>query len=115
MPKCSEVANALRNLAERLDAEPDAEIPEPNVWWYLHGKSDLPAFKTMARLMPRPISKSIDDPSSSMPYLILGHVTPHIRIDTRIPQAVTCTLVEPAKPAVYECDPILSQEEMEAL
>jgi hypothetical protein len=43
--------------------------------------------------------------------LKLEYSSKFMDVYTSIPQSFTCTLIEPAKKAVYRCDPILSESE----
>jgi hypothetical protein len=109
------VAVELRKLADCLDKDSDSELGRVNVWAIYHafsGKADKDKehFLSFARMMPRPITKS-----KSGSELVLEYRNGDFSIDCRIPQSVMCELVEPAKPAVYKCHPILSDEEDAAL
>jgi hypothetical protein len=111
MPKAHEIATELRKLADALDAQPEVELNRPFVSWHHYVANEKDMFTALAKLMPRPIKKSITGEGGSMPRIDLTYQTSAITIYTQIPQSATCELVEPAKPAVYRCDPILSQLE----
>lgn len=111
MPKAHEVATELRKLADSLDKNPEASIQAPMVAFYHHLKSEKDAFLSVCRILPRPLVKSLAQYGSGDPDIQIKYVTDAISIKASIPQSLTCTMVEPAKPAVYHCDPILSAEE----
>lgn len=89
---------------------PNRESPLPRFQFWHHSGSDKPAFLALAQMMPRPFAKKVREYSSGND-IELNHTTENIRICVVIPQSLTCTLIEPARPAVYECDPILSMAE----
>ena len=106
--RASEVATALRALADRLDTHPDLLIGTPRIWFYFHAKE---TFTNMVRLMPRPLKKTIFMPESQWPDLLVDFRSKPLDITATIPKSLSCTLIEPARPAVYRCDPVLSPEE----
>jgi hypothetical protein len=105
--KAGLVAIELRKLADALDVQPDAEIITP--WIMFHGY-EKDEFLATARLLPRPLTKKVEDDGSKWARVRLECKSP-INISASAPQSLTCELVEPAKPAVYRCAPILSEEE----
>lgn len=112
MPTAHQVAIELRKFADALDTDPDVEIAKTNVWWYFWSKSDKEMFKRIVRLLPRPLVKSIDDPTSDNPRIVVTSPSnAAVEFEARIPQRVNCRLVEPARPAVYDCEPLLSETE----
>ena len=113
MAKASEVAIELRKLADALDREPDSDIERPYILFSHYTEEGKEKFKTLARLLPRPIEKNWEELPNG--YLNLIYDTPAAYIKAYIPRSVVCTLVEPAKPAVYNCEPLLSIEEEAAL
>ena len=54
MPKASEVANALRELADHLERGAETEVVRPLVFFYPDNKDQL---ATISRLLPRPLNK----------------------------------------------------------
>lgn len=112
MPTANQVATELRKLADSLDAQPETQIISPYIGFY---GSDKDLFLATARLLPRPITKRISDPNSSYPTLNLESKSDAVTIVCSAPQSLTCQLVEPAKPAKYRCDPILSSEEEDSI
>lgn len=109
MPKASEVAAELRKFADSLDRNPDAEIAVPAIYSHHWYKDSKQAFMNLARLMPRPLVKSLS--YGDKPDRVLTYESPALRIVASIPQSLTCELIAPATPAVYRCDPILSESE----
>ncbi len=108
MPKAKDVAIALRELADRFDSDPEADVQKPDVWWFCNDKE---SFKRIVKFIPRPLAKRIDDPNSMYPYLIVDHKGDGLHVEARITQSKICHIVEPARPAQFECEPILSAEE----
>ncbi len=109
MPKASEVANELRKFAEALDATPDANVKLAMLSFYSDTKEQ---FVNAAKVMIRPFVKSEDDYGhESYRRIHLRHATDALIVDVNVYKSLTCELVEPARPAVYRCDPILSLAE----
>jgi hypothetical protein len=105
--KASELATKLRKLADGLDKAPDAEI-DPYVSISFRKKE---TFLELAKVLPRPLTKKIRHEGTSYEDFTLegdGFVL-------GIPRSTMCILVEPARPARYECPTILSDEEEAAL
>lgn len=114
MTTAGQVAMELRKLADSLDKNSNAEIKAPIVSFYYWGKSEKDQFLATARLMPRPFKKDVSG-SNDNPELKITYTSDAIRIYTSIPQSATCELIEPARPAKYRCDPILSDDEDSAM
>lgn len=112
MPKAKEVAAELRRLAESLEREPDAVVEQPLIAFYSHGNKD--SFFNLAHLLPRPLVKS-DAGSETFPAFRLEYKSAGAWILAEVYKEAACTILEPAKPAVYRCDPILSLDEEEAI
>jgi hypothetical protein len=112
MPLASEVAQSFRELAGRLDAQPDIDIPQPTIWLRFYEKNQLTC---VVHLLPRPLKKSIFRPESAYPDLHIEYNSDPLRIVASIPQSASCTLIEPARPARYACEPILSPDEEAAI
>jgi hypothetical protein len=107
--KAGLVAIELRKLAYALDAQPDAVITKPYISFHGYSKDE---FMAIARLLPRPLRKNVDEPEDpKWARVRVSHKNPALDVDASVPQSLTCQLIEPAKPAVYRCDPILSEEE----
>ena len=107
MPTAAEVASKLRQMADALDKTPDLEVGP-----YLSIHADTKeTFLELAKHFPRPAQKKVEDEGYSWAHFTLRH--DFMRID--VPRKQMCILVEPARPARYECPSIFSAEEEEAL
>lgn len=107
MPLASAVAAELRQLADSLDRNPEASIPQG--WLSFSrdwGKDDKDKFLNVCRLMPRPATKKYTETS-----VTLTHATKNLNIYATIDRSEVCEIIEPARAAVYNCSPILSAEE----
>lgn len=111
-PTASAIASELRKLADALDKGGETPIPKANLWWHFNSKEEL---VSLVKLLPKPLTKRIDPPSCAYPYLIIEREHPLVEVDVRGPQYKTCTLIEPARPAKYRCDPILAELEEDEL
>jgi len=109
MPKANEVANELRKLADSLDVNPDADMVRPSISWYHWSESHKDKFLAVARLLPRPLNKKVG--TGEHADLTIEYRSDALLAYASIPRSLTCELVEPAKAAVYKCEPILSQLE----
>lgn len=106
MPKSSEVAAELRAFADRLDSNPDAEIKSIGIYQYCWNGEDKEKFLNFAAAMPRPFKKQYSDAE-----LTILHSSLNMSIIASIPRSAVCEVVEPARPAVFRCEPILNDEE----
>lgn len=112
MPTAHAVASELRQIADLFDKHPELELVKPSLHFY-HGYSDTKGqFIALAKVFPHPIEKG--DGYSHDQYT-LTHATDALSVYASIDKSQVCTLVEPARPARYECTPLLSLEEEEAL
>ena len=102
------IAAELRKLADSLEKEPDAKIESVLVSFHCDQKE---TFLTVARLFPRPFTKSVKYQDTDYPDLHIEHKSDAITVWARVPQKKMCTLVRAAQPAVYDCEPLLSDEE----
>lgn len=109
MPLAKEVAAELRRLADSLDREPELETHKPSLWFHFYTKEP---FTAIVRNLPRPLSKTVFLPGSNSPDVHVEYASDALRVIASIPQSLTCKLVKPAQPAVYDCEPILSDEEL---
>ena len=113
MPKAADVAADLYKLADSLRQHPNLDIKRPWISFYCDTKQE---FLNGATVLPRPFNKSVSEEGSERWARIrLRHVTDAIDVDLSVLKSLTCELVEPAKPAVYRCDPILSALEEASL
>ena len=112
MAKAKQVAAALRTIAENLDKEPESEVGYLIVAGYHDNKE---TFLNFARTMERPIKKEWTDFNLELVHnFMASDKTAYdyaVRHYVRINRSQVCELVKPAKPAVYRCDLLLSDEE----
>lgn len=113
MPKASEVAAELRRVADALDREPETVVKKPYLFFSCTHEKDV--FLRTARLMPLPLKKVYEDQGKSWDEAKLEYDSPGIYLCVSAYRSLVCTLVEPAKPAVYHCEPMFSSEEEAAL
>ena len=107
--KASELATKLRTLADGLDKAPDAEIHS-----YVSISptgDDKNTFLELVKVLPRPLTKKIRHEGTTYEdYTLEGD-----GFLLSIPRSALCVIVEPARPARYECPSILSEAEEAAL
>lgn len=110
MPKANEVSSELRKLADALDKSPEAEIKKPSIYWSHAYGGDIAKYQflALAKIFPKPYKKG---DGYDYDEVTLDHDTPALNIYASIPKSLTCELIEPAKPAVYRCTPLLSELE----
>jgi len=110
------VAAELRRVADALDHDPQAVIPTAMLTFYAndYGAQDKgkASFLNIARLLPRPISK---ERSNDTDFEVGAGSDGALWYRATIRRSAICTIVEPARPAVYHCEPILSDAEEEAI
>jgi hypothetical protein len=104
MPLAHEVANELRKLADALDKEPDTQLTKPMVSFYNDTKDQ---FLATARLFPRPLKKDV----SGERYLLENDSSSTVWWRSVADRKLVCAVIEPAKPAVYDCPPLLTELE----
>ena len=107
-----QVATELRKIADALDKQPETPVVRGLLYFCCSYKGDAgkKAFISLAKLLPHPLAKQPDNDN----YWLKG-VNDALTTDLYISRSQICTLIEPAKPAVYDCPSILSQEEEDAL
>ena len=113
-PTAGQVAYNLRRIADALDKSPESKVEQVMVSFYCndHSAADKgkSVFLTLARLLPHPLQKDFTDST-----LTLVYKNEAINLRAQIDRVFICTLREPARPAVYDCPSILSDEEEAAL
>ena len=109
MTTAGAVATELRRIADALDKEPEVEVAIPTLWFWSYGHKK--SFLNLMRLMPRPFEKEYDNSN----LIVSKSDLTAIQFQARVDRSAVCTLVEPAKPAVYKCEPLLSDKEEAAL
>ena len=107
--KASELATKLRKLADGLDRAPEAEITPYFSITPRHDNKET--FLELAKVLPRPLTKKIRHEGTNYEDFTLEGDG----FCLCIPRSKMCILVEPARPARYECPSILSDEEESAL
>jgi hypothetical protein len=110
-PTAGQVATEFRRIADALDKEPDTEVEPPMVSFYCNSYAATDkgkqVFLNVVRLLPRPLAKK---PSETiMEVENPNKAVVHLR--AWIDRNNVCELIEPAKPAVYHCVPLLSDQE----
>lgn len=108
MPTANAVAQGLRKVAEALEEAGDAEITRPLLYFSHYDRKKQ--FLALARVFPRPFEKKYDEHN-----LELRRDDDSAQIVASIRRSVICRLVTPAIPAVYDCDPLLSDDEMASI
>lgn len=115
MVKAIDLASDLRKLARYYEQLGEVELVEPRLTF--HSGNSREEFIASAKALPHPINKKWpQNPSSSVGYDIIrfNHQTGSIHVEATTWFCVTCKLVEPARPARYECDElVLTAEEEE--
>jgi hypothetical protein len=104
-----EYATELKKLADEMLACPDFQLGWSDDTCTLGigaSKDELLAFAKNLR----PLRKEYSDTQIKL-FFGSGRITAEISAD----RTVACRIVEPAKPPVYECDPLLAPEEEAAL
>lgn len=111
MPRAIEVAAELRKLADALEKGGDAKMKKPTLYFYCDSTT-VQEFKNAAKLLPRPLAKGIQDEDDPKWCRVrLEYNSASLDVEASIPRAATCRIIEPAKPAVYDCEPLLSDAE----
>ena len=108
MPTATSIATELRRIADVLDKTPDVDLVKPSLDFYHGYTATKEEFLALAKIFPRPFKKS---DGYSHDKVELTHETPSLNVGTSIKRWKVCTLREPARPAVYDCEPLLSQTE----
>jgi hypothetical protein len=108
MPKASEVAVELRKLADSIERGGDTAVPSATV---LFGRDyaidDKDRFLAIARLMPKPLTKEYTEREVKVRY-----ITEAVKVSAYIDRSGVCKIIKPAQPAVYDCEPLLSEVEL---
>jgi hypothetical protein len=105
-----EIANKLREIADRFDAQPELQLESASLHFHPYGKQH---FLNTVSLMPRPFKKSV--PSWDDESIQIEHENDAVKVYATAKRKLACRLITPAQPAVYDCDPLLSQAEEDAL
>ena len=111
MTTAGAVAVELRKLADSLDQNPAAQVTSPNIYFsctYLDEKS-RDVFLGLVKILPRPLVKEYISSEVWVKYK-----SKSLSISVYIERSKVCELIEPAKPAVFRCEPLLSEDETES-
>jgi hypothetical protein len=106
MPKAIEIAQELRRIADALDREPETDLVRPMVSFYCNEKDE---FLAAARLLPRPMKKEMTEHKYGLENGY--HNNSPVWLRAYVDRNKVCVLLKPAIPAVYDCAPLLSEEE----
>lgn len=114
MSKRTDFITGLRELADFLEANPCLPVPVnpylgSSVTNYGEPEKTKLALQAVARC-PGPWKKELDD---SVLTLVKDFHCVEYRVTCN--RTHVCKMVEPAKPAVWDCEPILSAKEFEEL
>lgn len=101
------LAAGLREFAERLESAPEFEFGED---WLTQrhifiAAEDAVTAKAFAHVL-KPCTKTFTETQIKLTANFGA-----VQVQVEIPRQKVCELVEPAKPAVYRCDPLLSADE----
>jgi len=113
MATLREIATALRNVADVLDKSPDIEAGRPGLDWYFFNAKDKQKFLDLAKAFPRPFKKTYEDDPHG--WLRIAFEQDALKTEAQIYRSAVCEIVEPAKPPVYHCPSLLSDDEEVAL
>lgn len=103
-----EIATDLRALADHYEKLGDIKLPKPRL--VFHGE-DKSQFVACSQALPRPIEKVYPTRDGDYESVRFYHHLRSLDVESWAWRVVACRVVEPPKPAVYECDPILSETE----
>lgn len=107
MPNAREIATELRRIADAIEREPETQLVRPMLSFYCNEKDE---FLASARLLPRPMKKDMTEHRYG-----LENMDSVVWLRSMVDRNKVCTLVKPAVPAVYDCAPLLSEEEENSL
>ena len=105
---CTQAAAALRLLASAIEQGGEKVIVAPFVNFSCRFLSSKEQFLNLVSVLPRPLKKKVYEEDEFR----LVYDTPDITVWATANRNEVCTLIEPAKPAVYSCEPLLSDAEL---
>lgn len=111
MTTAGAIAIELRKLADALDKAPETELPQAR--FSLYCCSEKKHFLNAAQVLPRPLKKQYPKRPGEYELVYLEHATDALEIAASAYQHAVCTLIAPAMPARFECEPLLTDEELE--
>jgi hypothetical protein len=106
--KAKDAVENLRKLADLLERHGEADIRMVTAHVWLNHKDPYVA---MAMDFPKPYRKECQNGDYGDFRLIHGNLDENALIDLRIDRSSICTLVEAAKPAVYDWPSFLKDDE----
>jgi len=113
MTTAREIAQELRKLADHYAGLGETELPKPTLQFSCW--SDKEGFLAAVRALPHPLVKDYGeegDEYSSVRVTFKGEAMDAVAYAMR---KTVCKMVEPARPARFECEPLLSEQEEEEL
>jgi len=113
MTTTHEIASDLRKLADALEQATDKTVISPKLSF--GAGSNREQFLGAVAVMPHPFDKVIPSTSNEYDIVRLEHKMSSLIVETWAFRTAACRIVEPARPAVYDCEPLLSAIEEEAL
>ena len=117
--RAHDVAQGLRLLADSLDREPEAMVPTVEVDFnckYVYRTEDAKSmFLALAKLLPHPLTKGVQAYDKDALEIRFAHDA--MIVTAEIKCSSVCKIIEPERiiPAVYDCTPLLSDEEEASL
>ena len=109
--KCTahEAAQELRKFADALDTQPDLQIVRPSV--YMFHFAEKGTFLVLAKFLPLFLKKTVDPDGEPYGEFRLRYESKGMDLLSCIYRSALCKIVEPAKPAVYDCPSIFTEAE----
>jgi hypothetical protein len=111
-PTAGQVAAELRRVADALDRHPEVEVSTAFLTFhgndYFSTDNGREKFLNTVKVLPRPLKKTF-----GVGIIEVENLTSALRTRAYIDRSAVCEIVEPAKPAVYHCPSLLSDEEMD--
>jgi hypothetical protein len=113
MEKSSRVFAAnLRKLAEWLDSKPEFPVTNEKASnWYMNFHEDKESFLQAVRAIGAGRKEDGQLGKSELRFVATTPTGTEFAVE--VYRSSLCRLVRPAQEAVYECEPLLSQAEME--
>lgn len=108
-----QLASALRKIADHYEQFGEQELCAVPTLNFDFGWEISPV--ATIKMLPHPIRKKFDPDTDPSPYAWFRATYEGIKLVVAGPRKDVCTLVTPAQPAVYHCDPILSPEDEAAI
>jgi hypothetical protein len=110
MTTAGAVAIELRKIADALDLHPETQVTKPHLHFFHSFQDPKELFLASARLLPHPVKK-VYESEGAYPRVRVQHDTDALMTESSIYKETICVIVEPAKPAVYDCELTLTADE----